>query len=794
MAWQPVAGLVPQYQKSNGDLASGFYIKFFANGTSTAINMATDNTGATLLAKAQINSSGYPITAASAVLIPHIDQAYKISLFPTSADADANTNAEWTIDDIGQFSTSGLSSGSVGTVAALKALIGQNDNEVVEVLGRVTEGDEGGGTFYFDENSSAADDDATIYQPDTGTGRWLRIFSTEVRPEWWGALRDGSTDDTAALQAAGTFAEDNKYTLLLSNGEYDFSTTLVFEDRITIRGQNKEDTKLVWVGGASIAVHLRAVFAGGDDSEECWVGHFSIINEGTGTIGLQIDPSYTTLDHVRVYHDGSNLAFSTAMVQTDKTVNVNQLKCYNLEIRGDNATGGTMGFHYARGSNSVFHGGSFSSFQTCLKVGDFTENGNEVSNLDISGGALFEIQGPFQTGAAVGLHVDGATGINISGRYEFGGGTPTIPDSLGIKFNGRLRGCNINNCDFFGSGAATSGIEFGETTENPCGVVIGGNSFLSIGSATDHIINLTGTENVITGATQANPVVLTVTAHTFSNGDEITVEDVVGMTEINDRKFIVANQATNTIELTGEDGTGHTAYGSAGTAAKKSDPQITVVSNALNSIGGNLPITNGILKDQDATPSFAPGNFFTTANTVATTITAFDGVDREDEKVVTLLINDNFTTIDFTGTNLKGNNARDWQPTSGAYITAHHKDQIWYCEVFRSGTDEFFTGQLVGNAFTVKPHYKYANVDTEGLAASDDLEIISGGAQGDIITIQSNTSSARDVTVTDLDNTATPGANIQLEGSINHVLSVSTSSIHLVNNGGLWCEIARSTN
>jgi len=794
MAWQPVAGLVPQFQKSNGDLASGFYLKFFADGTSDAINMATDSTGGTLLAKAQLNSSGYPITAASAVFIPHIDQTFKISLFPTEADADANTNAEWTVDAIGQFSTAGLAGGSVANVAALKALTGQIDNDILHVLGRVTEGDEGGGLFYFDANSSDADDDATIYQPTVGTGRWLRDYHTEVRPEWWGALRDGSTDDTAALQAAATFAEDNKFTLALSNGEYDFSSTLIFEDRITMRGQNKEDTKLVWVGAASIAVHLRGVFAGGDDSEECWLGHFSILNEGTGTIGLQIDPSYTTLDHVRVYHDGTHLAFSTAMVQTDKLVNVNQLKCYNLEIRGDNATGGTMGFHYARGANSLFHGGYFGSFQTCLKVGDFTENGNEVTNLDISGGPLFEIQGPFQTGAAVGLHVDGASGLNLSGRYEFGGGTPSLPDSLGMRFTGRLRGCNINNCDFFGTGVATAGIEFGETTEDPCGVVIAGNSFLSIGSATDHIINLTGTVNVITGATQANPVVLTVTAHTFSNGDEITVDEIVGMTEINNRKFIVANQATNTVELTGEDGTGYTAYSSAGTAIKKSDPQINIVSNSLNSIGGNLPITDGILKDQDATPSFAPGNFYTTANTVATTITAFDGVDREDEKVVTLLINDNFTTIDFTGTNLKGNNGRDWNPSSGAYVTAHHKDQIWYCEVFRSGTDEFFTGQLVGNAFTVKPWYRYANVDTEGLAAADDLEIILGGSQGDIIIIQSNTSSARDVIVTDLDNTATPGANIQLEGSINFTLSVTTSTIHLVNNGGLWCEISRSTN
>jgi hypothetical protein len=37
------------------------------------------------------------------------------------------------------------------------------------------------------------------------------------------------------------------------------------------------------------------------------------------------------------------------------------------------------------------------------------------------------------------------------------------------------------------------------------------------------------------------------------------------MTEVNDRIFTVANQATNTFELSGEDGTSHTAYTSSGT-------------------------------------------------------------------------------------------------------------------------------------------------------------------------------------------------------------------------------------
>jgi len=77
---------------------------------------------------------------------------------------------------------------------------------------------------------------------------------------------------------------------------------------------------------------------------------------------------------------------------------------------------------------------------------------------------------------------------------------------------------------------------------------------------------LSSTSQAITGATAANPVVLAVTSHPYANGDEIEVNGIVGMTELNGRRFTVANQATNTVELSGEDGTGHTAYTSGGTA------------------------------------------------------------------------------------------------------------------------------------------------------------------------------------------------------------------------------------
>lgn len=59
----------------------------------------------------------------------------------------------------------------------------------------------------------------------------------------------------------------------------------------------------------------------------------------------------------------------------------------------------------------------------------------------------------------------------------------------------------------------------------------------------------------ISGATQANPCVVTASAHGYSNGEEVYISGVAGMTQLNGRNFKVANVATNTFELKYMDGT-----------------------------------------------------------------------------------------------------------------------------------------------------------------------------------------------------------------------------------------------
>ncbi len=88
----------------------------------------------------------------------------------------------------------------------------------------------------------------------------------------------------------------------------------------------------------------------------------------------------------------------------------------------------------------------------------------------------------------------------------------------------------------------------------------------------------------ITGITQANPAVLTYAgADNFANGDRVFIQNVVGMLDVNDKVFTVANvnAAANTFQLQGINSTTYAAYTSGGT--------VTKIKNASFRTAGSYP-------------------------------------------------------------------------------------------------------------------------------------------------------------------------------------------------------------
>ena len=68
----------------------------------------------------------------------------------------------------------------------------------------------------------------------------------------------------------------------------------------------------------------------------------------------------------------------------------------------------------------------------------------------------------------------------------------------------------------------------------------------------------------ITAVTQANPGVVTATAHGLADGDEIAIFNVAGMTELNGIHYTVANKTDDTFELSGINTSGFTTFVSSG--------------------------------------------------------------------------------------------------------------------------------------------------------------------------------------------------------------------------------------
>jgi hypothetical protein len=75
----------------------------------------------------------------------------------------------------------------------------------------------------------------------------------------------------------------------------------------------------------------------------------------------------------------------------------------------------------------------------------------------------------------------------------------------------------------------------------------------------------------ITAITQANPAVVTYAgADTYANGDRVVITGVLGMTQVNNREFTVANvnAGANTFELSGVNSTAYGTYTSGGAVAE----------------------------------------------------------------------------------------------------------------------------------------------------------------------------------------------------------------------------------
>lgn len=133
----------------------------------------------------------------------------------------ASSNSEKLVDfDVLATGISGVV--TVDTIAELKAINVASvvDGSSTNVLGYYAAGDGSGGVFIYNFGSVAADNGGTVIAPTAGAGRWLRVYTGAISVDWFGAVGNGTTNDTTAITSAITAAGANGLVLFSSGKTY----------------------------------------------------------------------------------------------------------------------------------------------------------------------------------------------------------------------------------------------------------------------------------------------------------------------------------------------------------------------------------------------------------------------------------------------------------------------------------------------------------------------------------------------------------------------------------------------
>lgn len=218
MSYSPIAFIAPQYEQLN------YWLKGYEQGTTTDLSMATDATGGTLLARAEVGNDGYIKTVGGAKFIPHFNADYDLYLFPTAAEADADdtTNAIQVADNI----SPSVDTASMSTVArrfpTLATAKANTGNLLTGALGEFAY-IEGRPEVY--KTVSAATGTA-----DDGSYIDMSAFTLQLEAQWsqpgrypiaqWGALFDATSNADIAATAQTYIVANGGGELLFDNGRF----------------------------------------------------------------------------------------------------------------------------------------------------------------------------------------------------------------------------------------------------------------------------------------------------------------------------------------------------------------------------------------------------------------------------------------------------------------------------------------------------------------------------------------------------------------------------------------------
>jgi hypothetical protein len=383
--------------------------------------------------------------------------------------------------------------------------------------------------LYSPENIIASSRDQVFL----GTGAIEFTRSGKCYVTWWNVVGDGITDDTAAIQRCLDSIRANGHIIFPAGPAYLVSGPLYFYNNTVIEGQNRESTEFNAVGLSAGEYVFSPVDNATQNTYRAMLKNFTITGDSTaGVNGIGLIRAHRcTLENIRINDIGGK---SYVLDGTDNGV-VSEGN-YNVLIACHSVGTHTHGFDIIGNATGASNRNTLTA---CRDNGASTYSFHTDTQADTT-----QFFGCHAEASTYGFYIDSSS-HHLSGCIT----ESIVTTSLYLTANGD----NVYAAGRFNTGT-TPIVKLGAN----CTVLSVG----EVGRAYNEI-NAHGVARVwasfdgspvtalqtIGGATQANPVVITIVGHSVSEDEIIFIDDETGMTQINERAFCAKNVAVNTFEL-----------------------------------------------------------------------------------------------------------------------------------------------------------------------------------------------------------------------------------------------------
>lgn len=557
----------------------------------------------------------------------------------------------------------------------------------------------------------------------TGSGAASRSTRSKLRDglsvKDFGAVGDGSTDDTNAINNALSAAATTGGSVFLPQGTYKVTNTLVVPAGVHFYGLGRLSKIASSILQASLVelVRLNGDYA---SISKMWLtGRGQVTNAADANRGIWIGAanhttasSYCQVEDMTIDQftgNGVSGVYTFSVIKNNTIINNTDAgiflppTCTDNLVEGNTCNGSRYsGIDLNGARNRVI--GNICNNNGGGNLDQASWNGIMLSSIDASN--------PCNLNTVIGnwCKANQGSGIRV---YANTAGTPAGPYGNIIKGNVVTGHTNAVGLTEWPGGICVLGGNYtiveGNIADGNClNFVVcgfGTPSALNFGTIVQANISLNAVTNGTLGAAKSGhgfffPGAVTISWAGGGRADHLICKDNVDYNAAADGFRWDIGGASGSFtghRISSNKSINAGAYGfNCATPSAMTDFSFAPGNCAVNAATANYNGFSAIfgLTQNSPTPSVLNANLVVTQNTVPTTVTNL--LNGAPGQIVLIKVNDNNTIFDFTGANLKGNGGLKFKASTGDSVWAAYDGAVWHC--FVQHITGYATGQSNGVA------------------------------------------------------------------------------------------------